>query len=200
MTAHDILLETIRLRKEDATDTTLMTEYNAVALVGMNKGYRDICSKHINPIIWDDVALDANKRFDLSVLSNTVQQIIDVCKYEDYTADSNWLKADRYDWTLTDNDTIVVPAADAGGTVHVQYEAVPADLVNPNPTTGSGATSPSLIPAQYHRALAMSALSMLYATEGLKDNAMFWDAEYQSFLESMRPVQKQTAIEPYYSN
>jgi hypothetical protein len=207
MTAHEILLETVRLRGEDTTDTSLLAEYNAVALIGMNEGYRDICSRIIVPTEWKSVTLDANKKFAISGLTNVPQEILAICKAQDFTSGANYGKAERYGWAWVDTANIVVPTAEASGTVYVLYEIMPADLVNPYPVAvvgppahvaGDTATSPSLIPAQYHRALAFKANAKLLASKDLKDSSMFWEAEYEAFIENMRPPQRQTVIDSWY--
>lgn len=204
MTAHEILLETVRLRGEDVTDTAVLADYNAVALVGMNEGYRDICSRIVCPTAWHTMTLDANKKFALATLTNTPQKILDICKYIDYTSASNWRRAQRYGWTMVDAANAVVPDADASGTVYVLYQIMPADLVNAYPvaitghTAGEAATSPALLPAQFHRALAFKANAAIHARDGIQSSSMLWEAKYMAFLESLEPVKQQTEIESYY--
>lgn len=197
MTAHEILQETVRLRGEDATDTTLLTEYNPVALIGMNEGYRLICERYIHPVVTEEITLDTNKQFDLEDLTNIPRKIISITLYQDYSEDANWrLSPTRYGWAMVDSDTIVVPDADALGTVYITYEILPADLTN---TVGGATTSPLYIPTQYHRSLCYMANSKLYARDNQKNDAMFWEAQFYSSLETISNVSPQTEIENAYA-
>jgi hypothetical protein len=207
MTAHEILKETARLRGEDPdTDTTLLTEYNAVALIGMNEGYRHICERYICPTAWEEVTLDANKQFDTTDLTNSARRIIAITRYEDYTEDANWLPdTTRYDWSPVNYNTFVVPEAEASATVNVQYEILPTDLVNPYPVAveghaaGEGATSPTYLPTAYHRALCYMAQSKLCAKDNQKNDARFWEAQFYAALETISNISPQTDIVNVYS-
>jgi hypothetical protein len=204
MTAHEILLETVRLRGEDPTDTGLLSEYNAVALIGMNEGYRHICATVIHPRAVEAVELDANKRFAASDLTNTPKQIISVTEHEDYSEPADWSPSTRLDWKEVSHGVFVVPDAEAEATVYVNYTIIPPELVNPYPVGGDGhtagedATSPSYIPEEYHRSLCYMALSKLCARDGLKSDAMLWDAGFYSSLDTLSNTAPQTEIEPYY--
>lgn len=204
MTAHEILLESMRLRREDVTDTALLNDYNAVALVAMNEAQRDICTE-INPEYTDDVALDSSKRFDATDLTYTLGSIRHISQYEDYTSAATWGVSVRYDYIEYAPGAFTVPDAEASATVYVKYSAIPADLVNTYPVAveghaaGSDATSPSLIPTQFHRALCFKVASALFRMDGRLNDAMFWEAQYQSFKESLRVHVPQEAVDSYYT-
>jgi len=158
MTAYAIITQTFANIGITVTDA-LRTQYNDVLLSGINDGYLELGAKRfLNFIYGETKALDADKQLDTSTLAKTLESILYIGQYQDGVEDANYGAAIHYHWMdADDGKTIIVYDAEISQSVYICYRYTPASLVNPAPTTGVGATSPEVLPAQYHGLLAHKA-------------------------------------------
>jgi hypothetical protein len=199
MTAYEMNQKALALMGVDTTDVSLLSEYNTALLIGYNAAYRDIVANNLDTQIWESEALSADKTFLISALSNAVSDIIAIAQYQDYTAAAGYQKAQRYAFEVYNGTTVIVPDADTSSTIYVLYRPIPAELVNPNPTTGTNATSPLYISAQHQIALVYKGISELRFSQSDTESGVIWQRRYMDAIQNIKPLSRQTTVTSNYS-
>lgn len=126
MNFYELVTETLALCGMTDADATDRSEYSPLFKTAFNEAYRKIVREKLHLWTTEEVTLDALKCFTLSGLSETATKITKISTYRDYSTDGSGLNQyslvfDKYDGA----GTIVVPGAEASGTVFVEYEYMP---------------------------------------------------------------------------
>jgi hypothetical protein len=200
MNTYELLEQSLKRGGFAVTDAN-KNLYGPIALRGYNEGYRAWASSHQADLRkWSIVTLSATKTFDLTALNatnETVNTILKVSQYQDFTADAGYAESSPLDFDMVDFDTVVVPQAEPSGTVYVQYRINPADLALPTPTSATGATSPSYMPTQYHDALVFKGIAEIKQSIGEIDTPsgyLFWNNRFNEAIYGTGRVKRQTRI------
>jgi len=126
MNVHELTTQTIQQCGLDTTDVTVRSDYESLFIRFFNVAYKEICRKKIHPWYTEEVTLDANKCFVTSVLAKKLVKILKISTYQDFSEDAGGAESEALSWYKYDGSgTIVVPAAEASGTVFVEYEYMP---------------------------------------------------------------------------
>jgi hypothetical protein len=113
----------------DSTDAADRSDNQTKITGWLNDAYRRICREKVELWHIESVTLDANKCFAVSALSETFVTLLKVTTYQDFTEDAGYLEQTGLPWgKYDDTGTIIVPSAEASGTVYVKYEYKPAKL------------------------------------------------------------------------
>jgi hypothetical protein len=193
LNAHQMLVQGLNLARLDSTDTTLLGEWNAAFLAGVNQAYIDLY-RVLDIRTYEAETLSATKTFATTGLSFTPDQIFGVYEYIPYSSSASYSTAQKYEieW---DNTTVYVPDAGESQTVYVHYRPLPTPLVNANPTTGgTGATSPVNIPEQYQISMIYKGIAEFYNAEGDVERRDDFEMKYFQSRSNIRPMKKQRRI------
>lgn len=177
------------------TDANTRTTYSPLLLRGYNMAQREMARRVLHPKRWDTVTLGADKTFLTTALGKTPAKILMVARGTDT---QNLTREFAFEqWA---GATVYVPDADASEAVWVYFEYIPTDMVNPNPTTGTGATSPdACIPAEFHDAIVYKAVGHVLVGED-DPNAAYYNNLFEDALATMHTPVPQTRIANVYAN
>lgn len=152
MNVYDLTTQVMQQCQMDATDATNRTDNQTWIVAAMNEAYRKICRNKVHLWATEEVTLDENRQFALSVLTNTLIRIREITQYPNYSGNTAYGKAMSYRWDMYDSSHIVVMAAPESGTVYVTYEYMPEDLVvtSTSPSTETTTNTPQINAAWHH--------------------------------------------------
>ena len=130
MNVYELTTQTLTNCKfSDTTDATTRSDNEAACIRSFNTAYRRICREKLHLWYTEEVTLDTAKCFAMSSLSKKAIKILKISQYQDYSEDAGEIESPAYPWDKYDGaGTIVVPAAEASGTVFVEYEYMPTML------------------------------------------------------------------------
>jgi hypothetical protein len=156
------------------------TQYSALFLNAYNEAYFSLCASAVKPVAGQTVKLDAQKRFSPEVLEKNLVPggIVGVKACMDFSEGSGYAEAREYSFHLTDDGWIAVPGAEAGAQVYVAYRHFPDVLTIDDPADSGGESSPELLPAQYHGALASYAAAAFFRVRRKFERMQVWMETY----------------------
>jgi hypothetical protein len=190
MTTTELDQEAFALMTEDYSDTDRRAELAPILLTGYNAAYQDICTGILRVAKWEQVTLDENKQFALSALTETCLEVVKVAKYRDFSADTGWAQGDPLGFVVLDGDEVVVPQAEASGTVWVRYRFVPEML--------AAGDSPDFVPDQNQKALVYKGMSVAKLRDGDAESANNWQGMYAEEIAKIRRPDRRTTIANVY--
>lgn len=129
MDLYDMTSRVLRQCRLDPTDADDRAEHQGWITETLNEAYRRICREKTPLEYTEAVTLDANKCFNISALSKTLNKIVKISAYQDYTEAASYDASAAMPWKKFDGaGTIIVPGATASSIVYVKYEYMPEDL------------------------------------------------------------------------
>jgi hypothetical protein len=130
MNLYDLVSQTLTQGRLNTTNAVKRSKYqNSLIVPALNDAYKKMCREKLHPWYWEAVTLDANKCFVTSALSKTFVKVNKITTYQDFTEDAGYAEQTRLPWgKYDDTGTIIVPSAEASGTVYVKYEYMPTML------------------------------------------------------------------------
>jgi hypothetical protein len=129
MNVYELVTETLAQCGIVDPDASDRSEKKPLFLTSYNEALKKICREKLHPWTSEAITLDASKCFDTKTLSKRLVEIQKVSKYQDYSTSASGAASPPFAWDLYDgNGKIVVPAADASGTMFIEYEYMPEPL------------------------------------------------------------------------
>jgi hypothetical protein len=186
MTTYELdTLTLTNIGEEDSDDNR--TEYSAIFLNAYNEAYFSLCASTIKPTAGQVMTLDNDKRFSPAPFEMNLVPggIVAVKKSMDYSGDNGFTASHEYDFHWTEDGLIAVPGAEKGTSIYVVYRHFPKRLTNATDDT-DGEQSPTLLPVQYHGALASYAASSFFRVRRKFERMQVW---METYLAAVRDLQ-----------
>ena len=148
MNLYQLDTETLDKIRQDRSDIEIRREESPYFLTAYNSAYERIIREKIKLWTTEAVTLDADKRFNVSDLTNDCNEIIKITKYQDFSDSAGNARTSEFDFYDYDGvGEIVVPAADDSGTMYVAYRYMPVRLTHKESLFNiSGAQTTKTIP------------------------------------------------------
>ena len=173
-------LDGLTLAHCDLMDTAANRQrYGPVLLAAYNEAYDRACREALRPVAWVQVTLE-NGSFPLAALEGLDGEGVLAVRRE-YDPARDEMPGLR--WRLMDGRVWVEGAAD--DTLWVRYRRRAEPLLNPNPTTGEGATAPALLPSYRHSMLCHAGEAALWRMERQYARADQAQARFEGMLAAL---------------